>query len=56
MNNRKPPGVTEYTIFGLYVQALQRCRPYNIAGDTPGEPVIVSGRVSRPMAAVAAPA
>jgi hydroxyquinol 1,2-dioxygenase len=50
MNNRKPPGVTEYTIFGPFYVAGAPEMPAmaNIAGDTPGEPVIVSGRVSAP--------
>jgi hydroxyquinol 1,2-dioxygenase len=50
INNRKPPGVTEYTIFGpFYVDgAPEMPSMASIAGDTPGEPVIVSGRVISP--------
>lgn len=50
INNRKPPGVTEYTIFGpFYVEGAPEMPALaNIAGDTPGEPVLVSGRVTNP--------
>lgn len=50
INNRKPPGVTEYTILGpFYVSGAEEMPAMaNIAGDTPGEPVIVSGRVTDP--------
>ena len=47
VNNRKPPGVTEYTILGPFYRADAPELPLsgNIAGDIPGEPVIVRGRV-----------
>jgi catechol 1,2-dioxygenase len=50
INNRKPPGVTEYTIFGPFYVAGAAVMPAmaNIAGNTPGEPVVVSGRVVAP--------
>lgn len=50
INNRKPPGVTEYTILGpFYVEGAEELPAMaNIAGDTPGEPVVVSGRVTDP--------
>lgn len=50
INNRKPAGVTEYTILGpFYVSgAAEMPALANIAGDTPGEPVVVSGRVTDP--------
>ncbi|GIK37711.1 MAG: 6-chlorohydroxyquinol-1,2-dioxygenase [Chloroflexota bacterium] len=50
INNRKPPGVTEYTILGpFYVEdAPELPAMANIAGATPGEPVVVSGRVTDP--------
>jgi hydroxyquinol 1,2-dioxygenase len=50
INNRKPPGVTEYTLLGpFYVDdAPELPSMASIAGDTPGEPVIVSGRVISP--------
>lgn len=50
INNRKPPGVTEYTILGpFYVEgAPELPAAANIAGNTPGEPVVVSGRVTDP--------
>ncbi|MBF8284582.1 MAG: Hydroxyquinol 1,2-dioxygenase, partial [Anaerolineales bacterium] len=50
INNRKPSGVTEYTILGPFHRAgapeLQWMD--NLAGDAPGEPVIVRGRVRAP--------
>lgn len=50
INNRKPPGVTEYTILGpFYVSGAEEMPAMaNIAGNTPGEPVVVSGRVMDP--------
>jgi protocatechuate 3,4-dioxygenase beta subunit len=50
INNRKPPGVTEYTIFGpFYVDgAPEMPAMASIAGDTTGSPVVVSGRVLNP--------
>ncbi|MBE7469375.1 MAG: hydroxyquinol 1,2-dioxygenase [Anaerolineae bacterium] len=50
INNRKPPGVTEYTILGpFYVSGAEEMPAMaNIAGDTPGEPVVISGRVTNP--------
>lgn len=50
INNRKPPGVTEYTILGpFYVEdAPELPAMANIAGATPGEPVVISGRVTDP--------
>lgn len=50
INNRKPPGVTEYTILGpFYLEdAPELPAMANIAGATPGEPVVVSGRVTDP--------
>ena len=50
INNRKPPGVTEYTILGPFhrTDAPELPLSGNLAGDLPGEPVIVSGRVLTP--------
>ncbi len=50
INNRKPPGVTEYTIFGpFYVEGAPELPLLaDIAAGTPGEPVVVSGRVTDP--------
>lgn len=50
INNRKPAGVTEYTILGpFYVSGAEEMPALaTIAGDTPGEPVVVSGRVTDP--------
>lgn len=50
INNRKPPGVTEYTILGpFYVEGAPELPAMaNIAGDTPGDPVVISGRVTDP--------
>jgi hydroxyquinol 1,2-dioxygenase len=47
INNRKPPGVTEYTILGPFHRADAPALPLsgNLAGDIAGEPVVVSGRV-----------
>jgi len=47
INNRKPPGVTEYTILGPFHRADAPELPLssNIAGDMAGEAVIVRGRV-----------
>jgi protocatechuate 3,4-dioxygenase beta subunit len=53
INNRKPEGMTAYTIFGPFYRNGAPELPLNasIAGDTPGEPVIVSGRVLTPAGA-----
>ena len=42
INNRKPEGSTEYTIFGPFYRAGAKELPHlaNIAGDTSGEPVL----------------
>jgi protocatechuate 3,4-dioxygenase beta subunit len=47
VNNRKPPGVTEYTILGPFHRpdAPELPLSANIAGDLPGEPTIIRGRV-----------
>lgn len=47
INNRKPPGVTEYTILGPFHRADAPELPLaeNMAGDIPGEPVIMKGHV-----------
>jgi len=47
INNRKPPGVTEYTILGPFhrLDAPELPLSGNIAGDIPGDPVIMRGRV-----------
>lgn len=47
VNNRKPPGVTEYTILGPFHRpdAPELPLSANIAGDLQGEPTIVRGRV-----------
>ena len=47
INNRKPPGATEYTILGPFYRPDAPELPLggNIAENIPGEPVIVSGRV-----------
>ena len=47
VNNRKTPGVTEYTILGPFHRpdAPELPLSANIAGDIPGEPTIVRGRV-----------
>jgi len=50
INNRKPPGVTEYTILGPFHRPDAPELPSlgSIAGDIPGEPTIVRGRVLSP--------
>jgi protocatechuate 3,4-dioxygenase beta subunit len=50
VNNRKPPGVTEYTILGPFHRpdAPEFELHGNIAGEMAGEPVIVRGRVLAP--------
>lgn len=50
INNRKPPGVTEYTILGPFHRTDAPVFPLsgNIAGDMKGEPVIMRGRVLAP--------
>jgi hydroxyquinol 1,2-dioxygenase len=50
INHRKPAGVTEYTILGPFYRAGVADLPQlaNIAAGVPGEPVIVSGRVTTP--------
>ncbi len=50
INNRKPPGVTEYTILGPFHRPDAPEFPLsgNIAADLPGEPAIVRGRVLAP--------
>lgn len=47
VNNRKPPGVTEYTILGPFHRpdAPELLLSANIAGDLPGESTIMRGRV-----------
>jgi hydroxyquinol 1,2-dioxygenase len=47
INNRKPPGATEYTILGPFHRsdAPEFALMSNLAGDLPGEPVIMRGRV-----------
>jgi protocatechuate 3,4-dioxygenase beta subunit len=47
VNNRKPPGVTEYTILGPFHRADAPKLPLsaNIAGELPGEAAVVKGRV-----------
>jgi len=50
INNRKPAGATPATVLGpFYREGAEEVPPLsNIAGDTPGDPVIVSGRVTTP--------
>ena len=50
INNRKPLGVTEYTILGPFHRSDAPELPLssNLAGNIPGEPVIVKGRVLAP--------
>ena len=50
VNNRKPPGVTEYTILGPFYRLDAPELPLlgNMAGDIPGEPAILRGRVLAP--------
>ena len=47
VNNRKPPGVTEYTILGPFYRpdAPELALFANMAGELPGEPVILQGHV-----------
>ena len=48
INNRKPTGMTEWSILGPFYRGGADTMPLgaSIADDTPGEPVVVSGRVS----------
>ena len=48
INNRKPAGMTEWSILGPFYRGGAEELPLgaNIANDTPGEPVVVSGLVS----------
>lgn len=50
VNNRKPPGVTEYTILGPFYRADAPELPLsaNIAGDLSGEATLIRGRVLSP--------
>ena len=50
INNRKPPGATEYTILGPFhrTDAPELPLGSNMAGDLSGEPVVVRGRVLAP--------
>jgi len=50
VNNRKPPGMTEYTILGPFhrTDAPELPPGSNMAGDISGEPVVVRGRVLSP--------
>lgn len=50
INNRKPEGVTEWSILGPFYRggAQELSLGADIAGDTPGEPVVVLGRVTAP--------
>jgi protocatechuate 3,4-dioxygenase beta subunit len=50
INNRKPPGVTEYTILGPFHRSdAPELELYgNLAGEMSGEPVIMRGRVLAP--------
>ena len=50
INNRKPAGVTEYTILGPFYRPDAPEFPLsgNMAGAIPGEPVIIRGRVLSP--------
>jgi len=50
LNNRKPPGVTEYTILGPFHRAEAPELPLsaNMADGFPGEPVVMRGRVLSP--------
>ncbi len=47
INNRKPPGVTEYTILGPFHRsdAPELQLSANLAGNLPGDPVIMRGSV-----------
>jgi hydroxyquinol 1,2-dioxygenase len=53
VNNRKPPGTTEYTILGPFHRAdtPEMALGSNLAGSFPGEPVVVRGRVLSPAGA-----
>src|SRR5262245_11882950 len=50
INNRKPPGVTEYTILGPFHRPGAPELPLgaSLADDLPGEPVLVRGHVLTP--------
>ncbi len=50
INNRKPTGMTEWSILGPFYRGGADEVPLgaSIANDTPGEPVVISGRVSAP--------
>ncbi len=50
INNRKPPGTTEYTILGPFHRsdAPELALGSDLAGDISGEPVVVRGRVLTP--------
>jgi len=50
INNRRPPGMTEYTILGPFYRQDAPELPLgsNMAGDISGEPVVVRGRVLAP--------
>lgn len=50
VNYRKPAGLTEYTILGPFHRENAPELPLgaNLAGDLPGEPVLVSGQVRGP--------
>jgi hydroxyquinol 1,2-dioxygenase len=50
INNRKPAGMTEWSILGPFYRGGADEVPLgaSIAGDTPGEPVVVMGRVTSP--------
>lgn len=50
VNNRKPPGVTEYTILGPFHRSGAPNLPLgdNIAAGIEGEPVVVKGQVRTP--------
>jgi len=50
INNRKPPGATEYTILGPFYRTDAPALPLggNMAGHLSGEPVVVRGHVLAP--------
>jgi protocatechuate 3,4-dioxygenase beta subunit len=50
INNRKPPGVTEYTILGPFHRPGAPELPLraSLGGDLPGEPVVMRGHVLSP--------
>jgi len=50
INNRRSPGMTEYTILGPFYRAAapELSLGSNMAGDISGEPVVVRGRVLAP--------